>query len=87
MAVLMACPLAVRSGYHWVVLLELVSAERRAFQKAGKWGEIWAASRAASSELWTAEWMAALMAWTLAVWLGHRWAALLGLATAAKRAA
>jgi hypothetical protein len=55
MAVLMACPLAVRSGYHWVVLLELVSAEKRASQKAGKWGEMWAASRAASSELWTAE--------------------------------
>ena len=87
MAVLMACPLAVRSGHHWVVLLELVSAERRAFQKAGKWGEMWAASRAASSELWTAWLLAVLTEWTLAVLLEHHWAALMGLATAAKRAA
>ena len=42
---------------------------------------------AASSELWTAEWMAVLMAWTLAVWLGQRWADPLVLAMVVKTAA
>jgi hypothetical protein len=42
---------------------------------------------AASSELWTAEWMAVLMAWTLAVWLGNHWADQLAIAKVVKTAA
>ena len=49
--------------------------------------EMWAASKAALSELQMAEWMAVLTAWTLVAWLGNHWAALLGLVTAAKRVA
>ena len=41
---------------------------------------------AASSVLWTAEWMAVLMAWTLADWLGHHWADPLALVMVVKMA-
>jgi hypothetical protein len=49
--------------------------------------EMWAASKAALSELQMAEWMAVLMAWTLVAWLGNHWAALLALAMVVKMAA
>jgi hypothetical protein len=48
---------------------------------------MWAASKAASSVLWTAEWMAVLMAWMLADWLGHHWADPLALVMVVKMAA
>jgi predicted PurR-regulated permease PerM len=48
---------------------------------------MWAASRAALSVLWTAEWMAVLMAWALAAWVGHHWADPLALAMVVKTAA
>ena len=48
---------------------------------------MWAASRAASSVLWSAEWMAVPMAWMLAVLLGHHWADPLVLAMVVKTAA
>jgi len=66
---------------------ELWTAEWMAVLSACPSVEMWAASRAASKELWMAEWKAVLTASPLAVWLGHHWVALLGLATAAKRAA